>query len=99
MGIGESNASNLPKEYALCQAYPNPFNPMTIIKYEIPKGSLVVLKVFNVLGQEIKTLVEEYQEPGYKEVNFNASSLPSGLYLYRLYAGIFTDTKRVLLMK
>ena len=89
----------IPKEYALEQAYPNPFNPSTTIRYEIPDGSFVVLKVFNVLGQDIKTLINEYQDAGFKEVDFDATALPSGLYFYRLQAGKYTDVKKMLLMR
>ena len=94
-----SVVQDIPKKYVLEQAYPNPFNPNTNIRYEIPKGSLVVLKVYNILGQEIKTLVDEYQEAGYKEVDFDATALPSGLYFYRFQAGKYTDIKKMLLMR
>jgi hypothetical protein len=94
-----SAVQEIPKEYALEQSYPNPFNPVTTIRYEIPKGSLVVLKVFDMLGQEIKTLINEYQEPGYKEVIFDASTLSSGIYFYRLQAGGYTNVKKMQLIK
>jgi hypothetical protein len=89
----------LPKEYALQQNYPNPFNPSTTIKYDLPKDSRVNLKLFNILGQEVATLVNEEQKGGYKSVEWNASNVASGVYLYRLQAGDFVQTKKMLLLK
>ena len=89
----------VPKEFSLGQNYPNPFNPSTTISYELPKKSLVTLKIFDILGREIETLVEGVEEPGYKSVRFNASGLASGIYFYRLEAGSFTETKKLLLLR
>ena len=86
-------------DYKLEPNYPNPFNPTTIIKYEIPEGSLVLLKVYDILGRVIRTLVNEYQDAGYKEVSFDASAIPSGIYFYRLQVGKYTDVKRMLLVR
>jgi hypothetical protein len=89
----------VPTEYALYQNYPNPFNPITTIKYQIPELSFVTLKVFDVLGNEIVTLVNEDKPAGSYEVEFNATSLPSGICFYKLQAGDYVETKKMVLMK
>ena len=86
-------------EFALEQNYPNPFNPSTKISYSIPKASNVKLTVFNLLGQEIQVLVNETKEAGIHEINFNAQSLNSGMYLYKIESGSFTQTKKMTLIK
>jgi hypothetical protein len=88
-----------PTHFALQEAFPNPFNPSTKITYSIPEKAFVVLKVFNILGQEIATLANEIQEPGNKSVEFLAGNLPSGVYFYRLIAGSYVETKKMILMK
>jgi hypothetical protein len=90
---------SVPAVFALNQNYPNPFNPATNLKYDLPVQSKVVLKVYNLLGQELATLVDEIQEPGYKSVNFNGDNLPSGIYFYKLSAGNYSSIKKMLLMK
>lgn len=85
--------------FTLDQNFPNPFNPNTLIKYSIPKSSQVSLKIFNTLGQEMETLVNEEKQVGTYEVNWNASNLQSGVYFYRLQAGDFISTKKMILMK
>jgi photosystem II stability/assembly factor-like uncharacterized protein len=95
----KSSEENIPKEFSLAQNYPNPFNPTTTIKYSVPKSSLVVLKIYDVLGNEIATLVNEEKERGVYTVNFDASQLASGIYLYRLQAGSFIETKKMILLK
>jgi uncharacterized delta-60 repeat protein len=106
---------NLPKEFALEQNYPNPFNPTTIIRYQLPANVsrdgiltyMVSLRVYNMLGQEIATLVDEMQDAGYKSVNFDAAILPSGVYIYRFKAGNpaissgkwFTDMKKMIVLR
>lgn len=90
----------IPVEYSLSQNYPNPFNPSTNIKFGIPNPGEVNLTIYNILGEEVTTLVNENMQAGYHEVSFNASSLPSGMYIYRLNAGDeFTSTKKLLLIK
>jgi N-acetylneuraminic acid mutarotase len=89
----------LPISYKLYQNYSNPFNPTTTIKYQIPELSFVTLKVFNLLGEEIKTLVNEEKPVGTYEFEFNAANLPSGIYFYKLQVGSFIETKKMVLMK
>src|SRR5208283_5090389 len=98
-GVKEQVTSGIPSEFALEQNYPNPFNPVTVIHYSLPKESHVTLTVYNVLGQVIATLLNETEQPGYKSVSFNGNDLPSGLYFYRLNAGTFSETKRMMLVK
>ncbi len=94
------NESNIyPQTFQLFQNYPNPFNPTTTINYHIPELSLVKIKVFNVLGNEITTLVNEEKPAGSFEVDFNATSLPSGVYIYRLQASNLVETKKMVLLK
>ncbi|MCL4400060.1 T9SS type A sorting domain-containing protein [Patescibacteria group bacterium] len=85
--------------FHLSQNYPNPFNPTTTIQFSVQKRSLVVLKVYNILGQEVKTLVQGEISPGSHEIMFDGSSLPSGTYIYRLSAGNYTETKKMMLLK
>ena len=91
--------TDIPKTYALDQNYPNPFNPTTIINYQIPNNNYVTLKVYDVLGNKVKTLVDGYKTQGSYSVNFNAGNLASGIYFYQLKAGSFTATKKLLLLK
>lgn len=88
-----------PKEFMLYQNYPNPFNPTTQIKYSVAESDLVALKVFDVLGREIATFVNEQQQPGSYEIKFDATNLSSGIYFYQLKAGGFIDTKKMTLIK
>jgi len=83
----------------LRQNYPNPFNPSTTIKYELPRSSEVRLSVYDMLGREVAILVNERMNAGVHEVKFDGSGLASGVYLYRMWAGEFVATKRLLLLK
>jgi hypothetical protein len=96
-----------PKEFKLEQNYPNPFNPTTTIQYQIPASpksspkerTSVTLKVYDILGSEVATLVNEEQEAGYKEVQFNGSNFASGMYVYRIQAGEYISSKKMMLLK
>jgi hypothetical protein len=99
VSVKDRQPSSTPLEFALSQNYPDPFNPSTTINYSLPKASHVKLKVFNALGQEISTCVDKTEEPGYKSVEWNASGVASGVYFYRLQAGDFVHTKKLLLLR
>ncbi len=91
--------TGIPGSFRLFQNYPNPFNPTTSIRYQLSKNSLVSLKIYDALGREVEPLVDKYQNAGSYSISFNASTLPSGLYFYRLDAGSFTATKKMMLVK
>ncbi|MGB5893259.1 MAG: T9SS type A sorting domain-containing protein, partial [Ignavibacteriaceae bacterium] len=97
VGIEEETA--LPTEFALEQNFPNPFNPSTKIKYSIPTQSKVVIKVYDLLGNEIAVLMDEEKSIGTYELTWNAPNLPSGIYFYRLQAGTFVQTRKMILLK
>ena len=98
--LNGTSAEELPKDYALHQNYPNPFNPTTKIAFDLPRASTVTLTVYDVLGRQIAALIEDRQiDAGRRSVEFDGSRLPSGVYLIRLRAGEFTDTKVMMLMK
>ncbi|MGE5401973.1 MAG: T9SS type A sorting domain-containing protein [Ignavibacteriales bacterium] len=94
---GESKS--IPVRYALEQNYPNPFNPATKIKYSIPENSLVTLKIYDLIGREVATLVNSQQNAGFHQVEFNASKLGSGIYFYQLSTKNFLQTKKMMLIK
>jgi len=98
-GVESSKSDIIPKAFKLHQNFPNPFNSETVIEYEIPFNSFVTLKIYDILGQEIVSLVAKKQVAGKYQVKWNASSLPSGLYFYKLYAGRFKETKSMLLIR
>ncbi len=89
----------VPKSFDLSQNYPNPFNPTTTIEYSIPRDANVSIKIFDVLGKEVATLVNEQRSAGTYIINWNASNFSSGLYFYRITAGEFADTKKMFLIK
>jgi hypothetical protein len=98
-GIGIWNQNEIPEKFFLSQNYPNPFNPKTTIRFSIPKTSYIELKVYDVLGREVKTLVNENLNTGNHKVDFDGSKLESGTYFYRLIAGDFIKTKKMMLVK
>jgi len=107
--IGIKNLSkNVPDRYFLFQNYPNPFNPSTIIRFQIPnsengkwkmENGLVILKVYDIIGKEVATLVNEKLQPGVYEVPFSEKRLASGMYFYKLVAGNFSDVRRMVFVK
>jgi hypothetical protein len=98
VGIADGLPS-VPLAYQLMQNYPNPFNPTTAISYQLPAISFVTLKVFDVLGREVAVLVNDVRQPGVYTVRWDASSFPSGVYLYRLEAGDFRAARKLMLVK
>lgn len=91
--------NQIPSKYVVSQNYPNPFNPSTNIKFSIPVSGIVKLKVFDILGREVASLVNEFKPAGNYAVDFNASNLTSGIYLYKIQSGEFTETKKMILVK
>ncbi len=89
----------IPKNFALKQNYPNPFNPDTRIKYKIPKSSFVLISVYDVLGRQVAVLMSETKHAGNYAVEFSGDKYPSGVYICKMVAGDFTDTKRMVLIK
>ena len=102
--VVEPKAKQNPQKFILSQNYPNPFNPSTTIKYSIPNvethgHASVQLKVYDVLGREVATLVNEQQSPGNYEVQFDASDLTSGIYFYQLRSGSFIESRKMILLR
>lgn len=95
----ENEEENYPTEFALLQNFPNPFNPLTVVNYQLAVDSKVFLKVFDVLGNEVKTLVEETQNPGNYSVNFDAAELSAGIYFYQLKTNSYIKTRKMILIK
>jgi hypothetical protein len=93
------NGDEIPKTYSLSQNYPNPFNPTTNIKFGLPKASNVKIVVYNIKGQEVAVLLDEYKQAGTFTYMYNANGLASGIYFYRITAGDFTETKKMTLIK
>lgn len=98
VGVDNDNVDDH-KLYALSQNYPNPFNPSTVINYSVPKESRVELRVFDLIGQEVRTLVDEVKQKGNYSVEFNASSLPSGIYIYKFSGQGFSAAKKMVVLK
>ncbi len=97
--IGEERSDELPTGFLLSQNYPNPFNPSTNLEYSIPSESFVELKVYDILGNEVATLVNDEQSAGVYRVDFNAANLPSGMYFARITANEFTQVVKMTLLK
>jgi photosystem II stability/assembly factor-like uncharacterized protein len=98
VSVGDTE-DNLPRDYSIEQNYPNPFNPATTIRYSIPKEGLVSLKIYNIIGEEVTSLVDEIKQAGNYDVTFDAKNLSSGVYFYRLQAGSFTEIKKMVLLR
>jgi hypothetical protein len=92
-------SEEVPRECALRQNFPNPFNPSTTIRYELPRASQVSLTVYDILGRQVSVLVNERRDAGVHEVKFDGSKVASGAYFYRLQAGDFVSSKRMLILK
>lgn len=97
--VGINDWEQLPSEFILYQNYPNPFNPVTTIKYSVLQSGMVAIKVYNILGVEISTLVNEYKSAGNYEIEFNANNLTSGVYLYALRLNNFDASRKMTLLK
>jgi hypothetical protein len=97
--VSVEQETDQPSDFALEQNYPNPFNPSTTFRYSIPTQSKVVIKVYDILGNEITTLMDEEKSVGTYELTWNAVNLPSGVYFYQLRACSFIETKKMLLLK
>lgn len=98
-GVEQVESDGIPQEFRLEQNYPNPFNPSTTIEFAVPNKSQVKIKLYDLLGREVATLVDELYQPGTYKVVFEAGSLPSGLYIYRIEAEGFTKARKLMLLK
>ena len=99
VSVDDNNEELFPTEYSLEQNFPNPFNPSTTINFSVPEASFVSLKIFNVLGEEVETLVAKDLNAGNYKYGWNALGLPSGIYFYKLQTDNFTETKKMILLK
>jgi len=98
-GVAAEGESHNPVAFSLLQNYPNPFNALTVIAYELPAGAQATLAVYNLKGQRLATLADSKQQAGYRSVVWDASRVSSGIYFYKLSAGDFTETRRMVLVK
>ncbi len=97
--VSVKQQAGLPTTFELSQNYPNPFNPTTTIKYQLPATVFVTLKVFDIVGREVTTLVSYLQQPGYYSLVWNAGGIASGVYFYRMQAGSFAATRKLMLVR
>ncbi len=97
--LEKDNNVNNPIKYNLSQNYPNPFNPTTTISYDIQNDGIVTIKIYDILGKEVKVLVNEFRQAGSYQINFDGYNLSSGIYFYKLETGNFVQTKRMALIK
>ena len=97
--VGEAKASLTPKAFRLYQNYPNPFNPKTVINYELPVANDVELSVYNLLGEKVETLFAGQQHAGAHQVQWNAAGYASGIYYYYLKAGLYQESRKMILLK
>ena len=102
--LGTGHIKNIPQNFSLYQNYPNPFNPTTLIRYDLPKDDLVSLRIYDMMGRLIKTLVKKSQIAGYKSIQWNGTNnqnktVPAGLYLYIIESGEFRQSKKMILLK
>jgi len=93
-----SMSEEIPKEYSISN-YPNPFNPSTTINYQLPENGFVTIKVYDILGKEVATLVNENKQAGYHKIDFDGSKLTSGIYIYTIKANNFAQSKKMILAK
>lgn len=94
-----SERNTVIREYNLYPNYPNPFNPATTIKYSIPSFELIQIKIFDILGNELQTLVNQYKQPGNYKIEFSAGSIPSGVYFYKIISGSYSETRKMILLR
>ena len=102
--VSSKSKTLLPDAFSLSQNYPNPFNPQTVIKYTLPEDCHVELILYNILGQKVKTLVNEYQSAGYRMIHWNGrddegNEIPSGLYFYKIKTPKYSETKKMILLR
>ncbi|MEK7249627.1 MAG: T9SS type A sorting domain-containing protein, partial [Bacteroidota bacterium] len=95
----DGSSALIPNELVLLQNYPNPFNPSTVIRYGVPRDGHVTLSVIDVLGRTVRTLVVEFVEAGYHQINFDVTGIPSGVYFYRLEAGNATRVQKLVVLR
>ncbi|MBK7866939.1 MAG: T9SS type A sorting domain-containing protein [Ignavibacteriales bacterium] len=95
----ETVGSSVPVEFNLSQNYPNPFNPSTVIRFAIPAENLVTLNIYSITGELVASLLNEVKTAGEYEVSFDATSLPTGVYIYKINAGSFSSVKKMMLVK
>jgi hypothetical protein len=98
-GVHSTDEQIIPQNYTLLQNYPNPFNPVTNISFSLPLRSYTSLKVFDVIGREVTVIVSEELSAGSYTRQWNAAQMPSGVYFYKLHAGSYTETKKLILLK